>query len=265
MRHIFYVDESGDLGWSFDQPYGRGGSSRFLVIAAMSLPVAEVRRPERAMKELFKASRWDCRKEKKWVDAPKPARRHFAHKAVQLTESCHEIRYHAIVVDKTRVPPHLRDGNQLYAHMVRLLLAQEMSQHPSVDFIPDPRSVKLESGNSLHDYLSTWLGFELGATTVLRTQSVESRYSKNLQFTDMLAGVVHAHFEFGRSECFEILSPRLRLEQLEFPVEPTPDQRLGCRASRVALARSCQVRRSRSIQAHQKPSPPASSETVPIA
>lgn len=82
MHYVFYLDESGDLGWSFDKPYGRGGSSRYLVIAAMSLPVADMHRPERAMKDLFKASRWDHRKEKKWTEAPAPARRHFARKAI---------------------------------------------------------------------------------------------------------------------------------------------------------------------------------------
>lgn len=100
--------------------------------------------------------------------------------------------------------------------MVRVLLVEEMARHAKVDFVPDPRSVKLESGSSMHDYLSTWLGFELRARTVLRTQSVESRYSKNLQFTDMLSGVVHSHFEFGRSECFDIIAPALRLQRLYF-------------------------------------------------
>jgi len=214
MHQLVYLDESGDLGWSFDRPYGRGGSSRYLVIAALSLPVAEDHCPERAMKDLFKASKWDRRKEKKWIHAPEPARRHFARKALQLAAARPQIAYHAIVVNKTRVACHLRDeGNLLYIHMVRLLLVDEMARHARVDFIPDPRSIKWGSGNSMHDYLSTWLGFELGARTQLRTHVIESRYCKNLQFTDMLSGVVHAHFEFGRSACFDMLSPRLRLVQ----------------------------------------------------
>jgi hypothetical protein len=215
MRQIIYIDESGDLGWSLDRPYGRGGSSRYLVIAALSLPVSAVHRSERLMKDLYKASKWDHRREKKWIDAPEAARRHFACKAAQLAGAWPEVAYHAIVVDKRRVPMHLSgEGNQLYTHMVRLLLAEEMARYPRVDFIPDPRSLKLESGNSLHDYLATWLRFELGAGTLLRTQSIESRFCKGLQFADMLSGVVHAHFEFGRSECFGILAPRLKLERL---------------------------------------------------
>ena len=148
------------------------------------------------------------------LHAPEVARRHFARKAVQLAMARPRIAYHAIVVDKTRVPDHLRgEGNMLYTYLVRLLLVDEMARHARVDFIPDPRSVRWQSGSSMHDYLSTCLGFELGAKTLLRTHAIESRYYKNLQFTDMLSGAVHAHFEFGRSACFNLLAPRLHLQQ----------------------------------------------------
>lgn len=217
MSHTFYVDESGDLGWSFDLPYGKGGSSRYLVVASVALPSKDDHRPERVMKDLYKASHWDPRKEKKWTDAPAKARLHFAQKAVQLATVHTHISYHAIVVNKTKVQKHLRDdGNKLYNYMVRLLLIHEMAKHGSVHFIPDPRSIKVESGNSMHDYLSIWLGYELAVPTLLRTQPIESKYCKNLQFADMLAGAVHSHFEFGRSDCFNRLAPQLRLKQLFF-------------------------------------------------
>jgi len=33
-----YVDESGDLGWEFAQPFRQGGSSRYLTIASLLVP-----------------------------------------------------------------------------------------------------------------------------------------------------------------------------------------------------------------------------------
>lgn len=217
MRHLFFVDESGDLGWSLELPYGRGGSSKTLVIAALSLPAREQHRVERLMKDLCRASRWDYRREKKWIHAPLKAKLHFAREAASLAATLPQIRYHAIFVNKSEVPPHLReDGNKLYSFMVRLLLADEMSKHRFVEFVPDARSVKLGSDNSLHDYLSTWLGCDLGVPTSLRTSPTESHRNKGLQFTDMLAGVVHSHLEFSRSECFEMLSPHFRLLRLTF-------------------------------------------------
>ena len=38
MEYDLYVDESGDLGWQFDRPYRKGGSSRFFTIAYLFLP-----------------------------------------------------------------------------------------------------------------------------------------------------------------------------------------------------------------------------------
>ncbi|RUL68683.1 DUF3800 domain-containing protein [Dyella choica] len=217
MGQIFYADESGDLGWKFDQPYGKGGSSRHLVIAAVSLPDTDDHRPERVMKDVYHGARWDHTKEKKWIKAPDKARNHFAHKAAELAKNHGQVNYHAIVVEKQKVLPHLRDdGNKLYNYMVKLLLVNEMAKHNLVEFIPDPRSIKVDSGNSMHDYLSIWLGFELKVPTQLRTQKIESKYSKNLQFTDFLSGVVHSHFEFNKSAQFNVLAPHIKLTKLFF-------------------------------------------------
>ncbi len=218
VAHLIYADESGDLGWTFDRPYGKGGSSRYLVIAAAVLPHGQDHRLERVMKDLYKASRWDHRKEKKWIDAPIKARMHFVQKAAALAQAHPDVEYHAIAVLKNKVAKHLRDdGNKLYNYMVKLLLLREMAKYDRVDFSPDPRSIKVESGSSMHDYLSIELGFELGAPTVLRTLNVESKFSKSLQFTDYLAGAVGAHFEFGNGAPFNLLAPHLKLKTLFFP------------------------------------------------
>ncbi|AVQ08006.1 TPA: DUF3800 domain-containing protein [Xanthomonas vasicola pv. zeae] len=217
MEHMFYVDESGDLGWSFGLPYGAGGSSRYLVISGLSMPRSDDHRPERVMKNVYKGSKWDHKKEKKWIQAPKKSRLHFAQEALQLSNNCSNVQYYAIVVKKEKVATHLRDdGNKLYNYMIKLMLVDEMAKHAKVNFIPDPRSIKVESGNSMHDYLSIWLGFELRVATTLITQTIESKHSKNLQFADFMSGVVHSHFEFGRSEYFNLLSPKIAIKKLFF-------------------------------------------------
>ncbi|WP_241895516.1 DUF3800 domain-containing protein [Stenotrophomonas maltophilia] len=214
---MFYVDESGDLGWSFESPYGSGGSSRYLVISGLSMPIADDHRPERVMKNVYKGSKWDHKKEKKWIRAPEKSRSHFVQEAIQLCTKFPAIQYHAIVVKKQKVATHLRDdGNKLYNYMVKLMLVDEMAKHAKVNFIPDPRSIKVQSGNSMHDYLSICLGFDLGVATRLVTQTIESKYSKNLQFADFISGVVHSHFEFGRSDHFNLLSPKMKVKKLFF-------------------------------------------------
>jgi hypothetical protein len=217
---IIYADESGDLGWTFDQPYGRGGSSRYLTIFAVLLPENMTHHPERLIRHLYKSSGWNPKKEKKWVDTPTKARTSFVISAAKLKIKHPEIKYAAIVVSKTHVRAAIRrDANKLYNYMLRLLLLDEMAKHPYVTFIPDPRSIKVESGHSLHDYLELSLLFDKGADTQLTTLHQDSQYCLNLQFADMMAGVVQSYFEFGKADDWDIIAPHITLHTLFFTDE----------------------------------------------
>jgi len=50
MAAHIYLDESGDTGWIFDKPYTKGGSSRYLIIAACLLPPDKDHKPERLLR-----------------------------------------------------------------------------------------------------------------------------------------------------------------------------------------------------------------------
>ncbi len=100
--------------------------------------------------------------------------------------------------------------------MIQLSLLHEMSNYNEVDFHPDPRKIKVESGNSLHDYLQTQLWFEKAVKTKLTTTPLESSASRNIQFSDMLAGLVQGHFEDGNSDPWNILSPHISYKTLFF-------------------------------------------------
>ena len=84
----------------------------------------------------------------------------------------------------------------------------------SAERLPDPRSIKVQSGNSLHDYLQTELWLTLGVPTRLETTPCDSRYSLNLQFADMIAGVVQSHFEFGETTHWQHLREHIRIKRL---------------------------------------------------
>lgn len=217
LSHLIHADESGDLGWSFDKPYGRGGSSRYLVIFAVCVDDTKIHRVDRLIKDLYKGSGWDPKREKKWIDMSEKSREHFLRQAVRLREAHNDVSYHAIVVSKERVQAHLRaDPNKLYNYMVKLLLANEMAKHEHVSFIPDQRSVKVASGNSQHDYLQTTLWYENEAKTVLETLPSDSRYCKPLQFADMMAGAVGSNYEFNKTKYLEEIGPHLNLKRLFF-------------------------------------------------
>jgi hypothetical protein len=222
MAAHIYLDESGDTGWLFDQPYTKGGSSRYLVIAASKLSPAVDHKPERMLRNLYKHRSWKTSVEKKWARMSSAARTEFAKNAANLVKTTPGVELFAIVADKRRVMDHIRrDPNKLYNYMVKLLLLEQMAKHDRVTFVPDPRSIKVESGNSLHDYLQTELWFSAGAKTSLETTPRDSSHCLNLQFTDMVAGVVQSHFEFGESRHWAHLQPHLTIKTLYFAEKAT--------------------------------------------
>ena len=64
MSANIYLDESGDTGWLFDQPYTNGGSSRYLIIAACQLLSELDHKPERMLRNIYKNRSWKPGSEK---------------------------------------------------------------------------------------------------------------------------------------------------------------------------------------------------------
>jgi hypothetical protein len=217
MSAHIYLDESGDTGWILDKPYTKGGSSRYLLIAACIVSPEKDHKPERILRQIYKHRKWNPGSEKKWARMSPDARTAFAKDAGKLANLNSDITYHVIVVDKRNVQQHIRqDSNKLYNYMVKMLLLDSMSTHDVVYFFPDPRSIKVESGNSLHDYLQTELWFNLEVQTRLETTLRDSRNCLNLQFVDMIAGVAQSFFEFGYVRHWDYLREYVKLKTLFF-------------------------------------------------
>ena len=215
---FIYLDESGDLGWKFDSPYRKGGSSRYLTIASLVTSKSKKHLPKRLIKKLYTKFKWPTNIEKKWADMSLTEHVWFSKKANELQAKYpNNIRYISITVKKENVQDHIKnDANKLYNYMIGLSLLSEMSKHENVVFMPDPRSIKVESGNSLHDYLQTKLWFDLNTKTVLKTIPCDSATSRNVQFTDMLSGVIQGHFEDDNSQPWSELRTRISYKTLFF-------------------------------------------------
>lgn len=212
-----YLDESGDLGWNFAAPYRSGGSSRYLSISSLVTPDDKSHLPSRIIRDLYTDRNWNTAKEKKWSDMSGQARKDFANRLVKLRAQHPDISFHSIVVDKQRVKNPLRaDANLLYNYMIKLSLIGEMRKYDQVTLIPDPRSIKIASGNSLHDYLQTNLWYSQNVETKLITEPQDSKKTLGLQFTDMLAGATQHHFEDGNSAPWQAIEKHVTLTKLYF-------------------------------------------------
>lgn len=141
----------------------------------------------------------------------------FSNRLKKLLLENSDINCYAIIVNKCNVQEHIRnDANKLYNYMVKLSLIDKLKQCDNVKFHPDPRSIKITSGDSLHDYLQTELWFTEGVSTIIKTEPLESSASRNIQFADMLAGVIQSNFEDGNSEAFNIISNSITYNKLFF-------------------------------------------------
>lgn len=129
-----------------------------------------------------------------------------------------QVAYRSMTVFKPNVLPRIReDANKLYNYMIGLLLLEEMARHETVEFVPDPRSIKVKSGNSLNDYLQTQLLFTQMSECRLNTRPCDSAKNMNVQFADMIAGVVQAHYEDAISTPLRALRPCIVNRTLYFP------------------------------------------------
>ena len=212
-----YLDESGDLGWNFAAPNGSGGSSRYLTIAAICVPPEKAHLIKRFVKDLYVKYKWPSGTERKFVQLSASQRLEFAQDAKALCGRHPDITIHAIVVKKQNVQQHIqRDANKLYNYMIKLALVKKMALHDVVTLMPDQRSIKVKSGNSMEDYLQTELWFTEKSVTTLVCQQQDSASSRGVQFADFVSGIVQARFEKNELQPFQALSQCVILSRLFF-------------------------------------------------
>jgi len=212
-----YLDESGDLGWSFDKPYRHGGSSRYLTIASLIIPKTLIHKTKRIVRKVYEAQNKSTSEELKGKDLNKNEKTRFIKSVISLLSSESAISIAAITVTKKNVQPHIRaDANKLYNYMVHFSILDKINRHPSVDFIPDPRTIKVSSGNSLVDYLQIKLWFELNSATVIRHVPQESKASLNLQFADFISHIIWSRYEDSEIDVYNLIKPYIYEKHLFF-------------------------------------------------
>jgi hypothetical protein len=218
-----YFDESGDLGWTFNKPYGSGGSSRYLTIAFLFVPPHLDHLPRRIVKHLYRFTKTSPRNEIKGKDLSTVQLKFFVAEVQALLASNPGIKLAAITVKKENVDSHIRtDQNLIYNYMTSKVIPEMVKTLPAVTLRPDPRTIKVGSVNSLRDYLQTKLWFEMHASTVLSQKTMDSKDCLNLQFIDIITHIVWASYERGRQEVFSLLNPHLSNQCLFFHNYPRP-------------------------------------------
>lgn len=217
MATIVYLDESGDLGWSFEKDYRRGGSSRFLTIAFLICPTSKKNLLTRIVKKVYNKCRKKPDFEIKGSSLSLNYKKFIAQQLVSLLSKNQDIKVGAITVQKVNVQSHIRqDSNKLYNYMLRLSLLDSVSNETIVSLVRDNRSIKVKSGNSLIDYLQTELWFELHSTTQIIDIPSDSKNVRNLILADWINNIIWGKYEDNNDEAYKILKDYILEKHLFF-------------------------------------------------
>ncbi len=217
-----YLDESGDLGWSFDKPFRRGGSSRYITIASALTSKDNVKHLGRLVKDVYTRKNHPPKQELKAIALNNEDRKFIAAKVRGLVERG-LVSIFAITADKRKVHRKFHhDGNILYNHLIMLSLYEEIKQYDLVQMYPDARSIRMKYVNTLDDYIKLKLLGEEHYDTDVEYYPTESHDNKNVQFADYIANIIWRRYENREQEAYAILYPAIQCDF--FPKERHPDR-----------------------------------------
>ena len=173
------------------------------------------------VKSLYKRHKWDSKTEIKWTYMDDKARLDFVNLTIKLLHKCPNIRLQAVVLNKPLIYSELRlDEPLLYNFLVKEGFLGSMARYESLTIIPDPKGNAPKSGSPFHAYLRQAL-FDLAfKTTAPPTQlgfrELDSAHCKELQFADMLAGVIQLHYAGVSSEYFDVIGSNINIREMFF-------------------------------------------------
>ncbi len=197
-KAFVYLDESGDLGFSFEKPYRNHGSSRFLTIACIIVKENTKNQLKRLVKKFYKKYHFDINQEIKGTKL-NPEQWEFLQKEMMgIMTRFPETQLLAITVKKENVRASIRqDANKLYNYMIKRVLLNHIKNLSMVDLVRDNRSIKVKSGNSLADYLQTELLFDpnFNSDTQLRDLPSDSKQVRSLILVDWFVHMIWKEYE----------------------------------------------------------------------
>ncbi|WP_460030827.1 DUF3800 domain-containing protein [Megalodesulfovibrio paquesii] len=203
-----YIDESGDLGWKFDAPYKKGGSSRFFTVSAIVVSHDNAKYLGRLAKDMHRRKAWEKGTELKGHHLDMADRVHVANKLAGLARRG-RIKLFATTIEKQFVRANIRDNQDvLYNITVKGMLLQLAMQHKQVALFPDNRSIKMKYANGLELYFKSCLA-ETDSETKLTCRFLESVSNKSVQVADYLAHLVWRRYEQQDRSAFDILYPHM--------------------------------------------------------
>lgn len=205
MQTLF-VDESGNLGTK----------DRYFVLAMLA--------PQRP-KRITNFMRRFCAKHN--LDEIKASKLSVPRKQEIFNKLCSANDYviSYIVVDKRNIDNKklFEDKNVLYNYLFSFLVKKTIrSTREDLNFLLDNHSTKVKSINSLADYIRLKAYTQFGCGHNIRLAYTDSKDSKIVQAADVIANAIWAHYNYGSSHFYNMLtiSESIHFPQAKFAQKP---------------------------------------------
>lgn len=123
-----------------------------------------------------------------------------------------------VVLDKSNLDNKklFEDKNLLYNYLFSYLIKKTIRSNPLEDIciLLDNHTIKVKSINSLSDYIKIKAFTQWGYKNNLQISYVDSKNSKTIQVSDIIANAVYAHYMYGKSHFYKMLTIS---ESIKFP------------------------------------------------
>ncbi|TAE01043.1 MAG: DUF3800 domain-containing protein [Bacteroidetes bacterium] len=192
-----YLDDSGDLGFKFEKPFRKGGSSRFLTIACVIVEEEKAKNElKRLVKKFYEKYNFKQEQEVKGTELTTYHKEFIQKEMVKLLSKFPVTQILTITVNKQNVRERLsKEPNKLYNRMIMNLLVEKIKKYKEVSLIRDNKSVKVESGKSLVDLLEDKLLFDLKSDVYIKDIPSDSKQVRNLVLVDWFVHMIWKEYE----------------------------------------------------------------------
>ena len=123
-----------------------------------------------------------------------------------------------VILDKSNLDNKklFEDKNLLYNYLFSYLIKKTIRSNPLEDIciLLDNHTIKVKSINSLSDYIKIKAFTQWGYKNNLQISYVDSKNSKTIQVSDIIANAVYAHYMYGKSHFYKMLTIS---ESIKFP------------------------------------------------
>ena len=123
-----------------------------------------------------------------------------------------------VVADKNHLVPRiLVDKNLCYNYLASHLLKPILrGANEDIQIILDNHTVKVESRNSLRDYIRTEAYVKWAFTKNVTFEYKDSKRCKNLQAVDLMANTIYGRYNYDKEHLYNLLDSKL-IHRIKFP------------------------------------------------